>query len=78
MKKMFKKLFNLNRNNVDEGLVAEFINTQKDVEKLPAFSDVEKVKFEQEIAIDHLYNSSKIEGTKLGKTRLSQAINATK
>ena len=74
---MFKKLLNLNQNDTNEGLITEFINTQEVVEKLPAFSDVEKVKFEQEIAIDHLYYSSKIEGTNLGTTRLSQAINAT-
>ena len=74
---MFKKLFfNSNQEKIHhDELIAEFMSIQKDVEKLPPFSDVEKVKFEHEIAIDHLYYSSKIEGTNLGKTRLSQAIN---
>jgi hypothetical protein len=59
-----------------EQLVDTFITTEQALHKLPELSPVEKVQLEQEIAISHLYNSSKIEGTTLNEERLGKAINA--
>jgi hypothetical protein len=72
--KMLKK--NTSKGKIYERLMDLFLTVQEKNDKLPALSDVEKVKFEHDIAVDHLYYSSKIEGTTLGKTRLDKAINA--
>jgi hypothetical protein len=78
--KMLKNLKNhIAHNDRAEGfssLVDTFINTQQSLHALPELSSVEKVQFEQEIAISHLYHSSKIEGTNLNTERLSKAIHA--
>lgn len=57
-------------------LIDSFIDAQQTVEGLPELSAVERVQFEQDIAISHLYHSSKIEGTTLTSERLEKAINA--
>jgi hypothetical protein len=67
---------NTSNKKVYDRLMDTFLNVQKTNDKLPALSDVEKISFEQDIAIKHLYYSSKIEGTNLGETRLAKAINA--
>lgn len=75
MKKWFKN--NVVSSSKEEGqLLNEFIKTQSEVSKLPQLSDVEKVKFELDIATDHLYYSSRIEGSNLNKERLNKAIYA--
>lgn len=73
MNKFFQKIFM--RNQIDENLINEFINKQEIAEKLPELSNIEKTKFEHDVAIDHLYYSSKIEGVDLKNNRL---FNATK
>lgn len=57
-------------------LVDAFISTQQSVSKLPVLDAVEKVQLEHDIAISHLYHSSKIEGTTLNEERLHKAIDA--
>ncbi len=58
-------------------LIDRFINVQNAVNKLPEFSAVERAKFEHSVAIDHLYNSSKIEGSHLNESgRIEKAIHA--
>lgn len=57
-------------------LVDAFIHTEQSLKELPELSPDEKVSLEQEVAISHLYNSSRIEGTSLNETRLTKAINA--
>jgi len=57
-------------------LVDAFVHMEEALNGLPELSDVEKVQLEQEIAISHLYHSSKIEGTTLNEERLEKAINA--
>jgi hypothetical protein len=56
-------------------LVNTLINTEQSMNVLPELSAVEKVQLEQEVAISHLYHSSKIEGTSLNTERLEKAIN---
>ena len=75
MMKFLKNRFT--RNSATQGydtLVDTFIDTQQSLHTLPALSPDEKVSFEQEIAISHLYHSSKIEGTNLNEKRLEKAI----
>jgi hypothetical protein len=78
MIKLFRKHVQQNDTTLKSsgGLLDDFILTQRSVNSLPDLSPVEKVQLEQDIAISHLYNSSKIEGTSLNTERLSKAINA--
>lgn len=57
-----------------ENLVEEFISVEEEVKSLPVLSGVEKVQFDHQINISHLYNSSKIEGVQLNEERLNKAI----
>lgn len=63
-------------NNSESELLTQFIETEQEVNSLPELSAVERVKLDQDIAIDHLYYSSRIEGTQLSDKRLGKAINA--
>lgn len=77
MKKALKKTLkgkSLSGNQRD--ILNEFIDTQNEVKSLPQFSPVEKVKFDHDVSIDHLYYSSKIEGSHLDDKRLNEAIHA--
>ena len=56
-------------------LVSEFIRQEDKVKALPPLSELEKAKFEHSIDIEHLYFSSKIEGSNLTKKQIDQAIN---
>ncbi len=70
MKKIFKQGQNFNQ------LLNEFFQVEKNMKGLPKLSDLEKVKFDTDIAIDHLYYSSKLEGTKLSQKAIHKAIYA--
>jgi hypothetical protein len=54
--------------------IAELVALEKTLKGLPPMSDLQKAKMEQGMAIDHLYYSSKIEGTHLTKKRIDKAI----
>jgi hypothetical protein len=54
--------------------IEKLVDLQLEAEKLPALSDVEKAKFEQSLAIDQLYYSSKLEGSSLTKKMIDNAI----
>ena len=71
---MIKKMTKSSQKKKD--LLGEFINIEQEVGKLPALSAVEKVQFDQDISISHLYHSSKIEGSQLNAERLHKAIHA--
>ena len=60
----------------EDALLTEFITTTQEVQKLRELSPTEKVHFEYEVDKSHLYNSSKIEGSKLNEYRLDKAIHA--
>lgn len=74
MKNLFLKTFK--RNKIDERLINEFIKNNEMADSLPELSEIEKIKFDQDVALDHLYYSSKIEGVNLTRDRMTQIINA--
>lgn len=56
--------------------IKKLVSLQLQAEKLPALSDVEKAKFDQSLAIDQLYYSSKLEGSELTTKLIDKAIHA--
>jgi hypothetical protein len=56
------------------GLLDVFIQTELALTQLPHLSPLDRVTFDHDIAISHLYYSSKIEGTTLNKERLEKAV----
>ena len=55
-------------------LVDKFILQENKVKTLPPLSELERAKFEHSVDIDHLYFSSKIEGSNLSKKQIDQAV----
>lgn len=55
-------------------LVDKYIETQDEIRQLPVLSDLEKIKLENSIDIEHLYFSSKIEGSNLTKKQIEEAV----
>jgi len=74
MGRIGKQNKNRNEEGMNDKLLTHFIRTEEAVNKLPALSAVERVSFDEEIALNHLYNSSAIEGTHLSETKLKKAI----
>lgn len=62
-----------NRKNLSR-IISGLVEIQGKIQKLPELPDVEKTKIEHTIAIDQLYNSSKLEGTRLTDKRIDKAI----
>ena len=63
--------------NTTVDLVDKFILQEDRVKALPPLSELEKAKFEHSVDIDHLYFSSKIEGSNLSKKQIDQAVHGT-
>ena len=59
--------------NVDSQ-ISKLVALEESLKGLPPMSDLQKAKMEQGMKIDHLYYSSKIEGTHLNKARIDKAI----
>ena len=57
-----------------ENQLEKLIDLQLQARGLPELSVVEKAKFEQSLAIDQLYYSSKLEGSSLTKKMIDNAI----
>jgi hypothetical protein len=57
-----------------EDQMRKLVGLQLEVEKLPPLSDVEKAKFDQALAIDQLYYSSKLEGSDLTTKMIDEAV----
>ena len=57
-----------------EDQMKQLVSLQLEVEKLPPLSDLEKAKFDQALAIDQLYYSSKLEGSDLTTKMIDEAI----
>ena len=55
-------------------ILADIIDIQSAIAKLPPISSVEKAKLDQSIAIDQLYYSSKLEGSNLSEKMIDKAI----
>jgi len=63
--------------NTTVDLVDKFILQEDKVKALPPLSELERAKFEHSVDIDHLYFSSKIEGSNLTKKQIDQAVHGT-
>jgi hypothetical protein len=61
-----------------ENQLKKLVNLQLEVETLPPLTSVEKAKFEQSLAIDQLYYSSKLEGSELTTKMIDKAIHGKK
>lgn len=55
-------------------ILTQLVDLQIQDKKLPELSHVEKVKFDNGLAIDQLYYSSKLEGSNLSRKALNEAI----
>ena len=55
-------------------LIQKVVSIQERLKKLPELPQVEKAKFNQEISINHLYYSSKLEGTQLTEKQIKRAV----
>jgi len=66
MKKRTRKTF--------DTLLSEVVQIEKELKKLPPLSVTEKATLDHSRAIEHLYYSSKIEGTHLTEKRIDKAI----
>jgi hypothetical protein len=58
-------------------LISQLVQADDAARAMPPLSDLEKATLEQELAIEHLYYSSKIEGTTLKEPMIEQAIHAS-
>ncbi len=57
-----------------ESLLTHLVATEKTLQNLPELSELEKAKLEHARSIEHLYHSTKIEGTELTKERIDRAV----
>lgn len=73
-----KKKTILHTTNTLRGLLSDLADIQLKVSALSPLSGVEKAKLDQSFAIEQLYNSSKVEGTKLTTTMIERAIHGRK
>ncbi len=72
--KNMKTIKSLKNNN----LLKKLVDLQIEAQALPKLSHVEKAKFEQQLAIDQLYYSSKLEGSTLTNEMIDKAIHGKK
>ena len=54
--------------------MSKLVDLQVEAQKFPKLLPVEKAKFDQSLAIDQLYYSSKLEGSNLTKEGIEEAI----
>lgn len=57
--------------------MSTLVDLQLKADKLPRLSFLEKAKFDQSLAIDQLYYSSKLEGSNLTKEGIEEAIHGS-
>jgi hypothetical protein len=62
-----------NKRNPDN-IIDQYLKGEKRLKSLPQLSVAEKVALDQSVDIEHLYFSSKIEGTNLTKRQIEEAI----
>jgi hypothetical protein len=60
--------------NTYNSILIKLVDSETKLKKLPPLTSVQKAKLDNSRAIDHLYYSSKIEGTTLNDKRLDKAI----
>lgn len=64
----------IKKSQKSEALLEKVVSIESVVNQLPPLSALEKSKLENSRAIDHLYYSSKLEGTQLTQKRIDRAI----
>lgn len=62
------------KNKLQETMLDRLVEMEVGLKKLPPLTPVQKAKLDNARAIDHLYYSSKIEGSSLTDKRLEKAI----
>jgi len=67
---MIKKTRKIGFNN----LLSRLVENERELNKLPPLSPLDKAKLDNGRAIDHLYYSSKIEGSHLTSDKINKAI----
>ena len=55
-------------------LIVKFMSVKRKVHELPKLSDVERASFDHAVDLEHLYNSSKVEGSILTKEQIRDAV----
>lgn len=55
-------------------VVSDLVEIQIKLDKLPKLSGIEKTKIENEVAISQLYNSSRLEGSRLTDKMVERAM----
>lgn len=68
MKKKLQKTTN------SERLIDKVVIIESAINKLPVLPPLERAKLDNDRAIDHLYYSSKLEGTQLTQKRIERAL----
>jgi hypothetical protein len=68
---------NKQRSTTLNTLLSRLVKVDADIQKLPPLSAVDKVKLDHDRDIEHLYYSSKLEGSTLTDERLDKAIHAS-
>jgi len=58
-------------------IISRLVEVRSDLNKLPPLSATDKVKLDHNRDIDHLYYSSKLEGTMLSHERLNHAVHGS-
>lgn len=61
-------------NQTTTQLISNLVEVEQSLGRLPPLTSLQKAKLDHSRAIDHLYYSSKIEGTNLSEKRLEKAI----
>lgn len=64
----------LKKTHKSEGLLKKVVAIESAIAKMPPLSDLDRAQLENSRAIEHLYYSSKLEGTQLTQKRIDQAI----
>lgn len=62
------------RGSAQNALIGRFIELKSRVDKLPPLGPAARAEFDHGVDLDHLYYSSKIEGTNLSATELKRAV----
>ena len=61
--------------NKSDNRLDNVIKLKFEADKLPELPDNERVKLEHAIALDHLYHSSALEGSRLNAEQIRSAVN---
>lgn len=69
-----KKRQRLEKKTRLDKIVSKLVEQETKLKGLPPLTPLEKAKFDSSIAIEHLYYSSKLEGTHLTEKQIEKAV----